>query len=31
MLASAPDLEVIGEAVNGREALELCRYLLISA
>jgi DNA-binding NarL/FixJ family response regulator len=27
MLASAPDLEVIGEAVNGREALELCRYL----
>ena len=27
MLASAPDLEVIGEAANGREALDLCRSL----
>lgn len=27
MLSSEPDLEVIGEAVNGREALELCRQL----
>jgi DNA-binding NarL/FixJ family response regulator len=25
MLAGEPDLEVIGEAANGREALELCR------
>src|ERR671932_2860326 len=25
MLAGQPDLEVIGEAENGREALELCR------
>jgi DNA-binding NarL/FixJ family response regulator len=27
MLAGEPDLEVIGEAANGREALELCRRL----
>ena len=27
MLASVPDLEVVGEAENGREALELCREL----
>jgi NarL family two-component system response regulator LiaR len=27
MLESEPDLEVIGEATNGREALELCRNL----
>ena len=27
MLESEPDLEVIGEATNGREALELCREL----
>jgi NarL family two-component system response regulator LiaR len=27
MLESEPDLEVIGEATNGREALELCRKL----
>ena len=27
MLASEPDLEVVGEAENGREALELCREL----
>ncbi len=27
MLASEPDLEVIGEAANGREALEFCRRL----
>ncbi len=27
MLRGAPDLEVIGEAVNGRHALELCRQL----
>jgi NarL family two-component system response regulator LiaR len=26
MLANEPDLEVIGEAENGREALELCRH-----
>ena len=26
-LASAPDLEIIAEAANGREALELCREL----
>ena len=25
MLAREPDLEVVGEAANGREALELCR------
>ncbi len=27
MLEGAPDLEVVGEAVNGRHALELCRQL----
>ncbi len=27
MLANEPDLEVVGEATNGREALELCRRL----
>jgi two-component system, NarL family, response regulator LiaR len=27
MLESEPDLEVVGEATNGREALELCREL----
>ena len=27
MLAREPDLEVVGEAANGREALELCRRL----
>jgi DNA-binding NarL/FixJ family response regulator len=27
MLEGEPDLEVIGEAVNGRQALELCRQL----
>jgi signal transduction histidine kinase/CheY-like chemotaxis protein len=27
MLEGAPDLEVVGEAVNGRHALELCRRL----
>jgi DNA-binding NarL/FixJ family response regulator len=27
MLKGEPDLEVIGEAVNGRQALELCRQL----
>ncbi len=27
MLARQPDLEVVGEATNGREALELCRRL----
>jgi DNA-binding NarL/FixJ family response regulator len=27
MLEGEPDLEVIGEAVNGRHALELCRQL----
>ncbi len=27
MLASVPDLEVVGEAENGRKALELCREL----
>ncbi len=27
MLASQPDLEVVGEAENGREAVELCRSL----
>ena len=27
MLASEPDLEVVGEAANGREAVELCREL----
>ena len=27
MLASEPNLEVVGEAENGREALELCREL----
>ena len=27
MLASEPDLTVVGEAENGREALELCREL----
>jgi len=27
MLASEPNLEVVGEAENGREALELCRVL----
>jgi DNA-binding NarL/FixJ family response regulator len=27
MLAGEPDLEVVGEAENGREALELCREL----
>jgi DNA-binding NarL/FixJ family response regulator len=27
MLASVPDLVVVGEAVNGREALKLCREL----
>jgi DNA-binding NarL/FixJ family response regulator len=27
MLESEPDLEVVGEATNGREALELCRKL----
>ncbi len=28
MLEGAPGLEVVGEAVNGRHALELCRQLL---
>src|SRR5919199_3757991 len=27
MLEGAPDLEVVGEAVNGRHALELCRQM----
>ncbi len=27
MLEGAPDLEVVGEAVNGQHALELCRQL----
>jgi DNA-binding NarL/FixJ family response regulator len=27
MLEGEPDLEVVGEAVNGRHALELCRQL----
>jgi DNA-binding NarL/FixJ family response regulator len=27
MLEGVPDLEVVGEAVNGRHALELCRQL----
>lgn len=27
LLEGAPDLEVVGEAVNGRHALELCRQL----
>ena len=27
LLKGAPDLEVVGEAVNGRHALELCRQL----
>ncbi len=27
MLEGQPDLEVVGEAVNGRHALELCRQL----
>jgi len=27
MLEGAPDVEVVGEAVNGRHALELCRQL----
>ena len=27
MLEGEPDLEVVGEAVNGRQALELCRQL----
>lgn len=27
MLASEPDMEVVGEAKDGREALDLCRYL----
>ena len=27
MLGSEPDLEIVGEATNGREALELCRRL----
>jgi DNA-binding NarL/FixJ family response regulator len=27
MLEGQPDLEVVGEAVNGRQALELCRQL----
>jgi len=27
MLAGEPDLEVVGEAANGQEALELCRSL----
>ena len=27
MLGGAPDLEVVGEAVNGRHALELCSQL----
>jgi DNA-binding NarL/FixJ family response regulator len=27
MLASEPNLEVVGEAENGREALEMCREL----
>lgn len=27
MLAEEPDLEVVGEAANGQEALELCRRL----
>ncbi len=27
MLAGEPDLKVVGEAENGREAVEMCRYL----
>ena len=27
MLANEPDLEVVAEATNGREAVELCRRL----
>src|SRR3990170_1158180 len=27
LLADEPDLEIVGEASNGREALELCRAL----